>query len=338
MTVANGRASGARVAVPADPKPEDLRLALRAATMYYLDGLTQAEIAQRLGVSRPTAGRLVARAKTRGLVRIEIVVPSDLRDDLHAEEERALEERFGLVEAVVAGHGVDHGSPGRPETFASVGRAAAALLTRRLAPEDTLGFTWGPENVAMAQALPTGVATCRAVVQLDGSMSTAVYQTGTEYILSRCAEVLHADTYRLPAPLYADPATVDSIRSDSGMSRTLEAGRCARVMIFGIGAVSTSTTLFEGNFLDTGMLDELESLGAVGEIGGRFFDADGQAIDSELQRRAVSVPLQDIKACPATILVSSGATKYQATLGALRGGLARFLVCDIDCARWLLEQ
>lgn len=109
-------------------------------------------------------------------------------------------------------------------------------------------------------------------------------------------------------------------------------------MIFGIGAVSTSTTLFEGNFLDTGMLDELESLGAVGEIGGRFFDADGQAIDSELQRRAVSVPLQDIKACPATILVSSGATKYQATLGALRGGLARFLVCDIDCARWLLEQ
>src|SRR6478735_959289 len=48
--------------------PEDLRLALRAATLYYLDGLTQAEIASRLGVSRPTAGRLVARAKARGLV------------------------------------------------------------------------------------------------------------------------------------------------------------------------------------------------------------------------------------------------------------------------------
>jgi deoxyribonucleoside regulator len=122
------------------------------------------------------------------------------------------------------------------------------------------------------------------------------------------------------------------------MSRTLEAGRRAEVMIFGIGAVSTSTTLFEGSFLDTGMLDELVSLGAVGEIGGRFFDADGAAVDGELQRRAVSVALEDIKACPATILVSSGATKHHATLGALRGGLARFLVCDIDCARWLLGQ
>ena len=57
--------------------PEDLRLALRAATLYYLDGLTQAEIAGRLGVSRPTAGRLVARAKAKGLVRIEVVVPPD---------------------------------------------------------------------------------------------------------------------------------------------------------------------------------------------------------------------------------------------------------------------
>ncbi len=319
-------------------KPEDLRLALRAATMYFLDGLTQAEIAKRLGVSRPTAGRLVARAKQRGLVRIEVVVPSDLREDLHADEERALEHRFGLAESVVTGHGIDVGSPGRPDAFSSVGRAAAALLQRRLAPEDTLGFTWGPETVAVARALTPGVSTCRAVVQLDGSISTAAYQTGTEFILSRCAEVLHADTYRLPAPLYADAATVASIRSDSGMSRTLDAGRLANMMVFGIGAVSTSTTLFEGNFLDSSVLEELVALGAVGEIGGRFFDAAGVPVDSELQRRAVSVALEDIRACKTTILVASGSGKHRAVLGALRGGLAKFLVCDIDCARWLLSH
>ncbi len=108
------------------PSREDLRLALRAATLYYLDGLTQAEIAARLGVSRPTAGRLVARAKSRGLVRIDMVVPPDMRDDLHADEERELELRFGLTEAVVAGHGVESVRPARPAAFASVGRAAAA--------------------------------------------------------------------------------------------------------------------------------------------------------------------------------------------------------------------
>ena len=96
------------------PRPEDLRLALRAATLYYLDGLTQAEIAARLGVSRPTAGRLVARAKSRGLVRIEVVVPPNMRDDLHADEERELELRFGLTEAVVAGTASTSAHPAGP--------------------------------------------------------------------------------------------------------------------------------------------------------------------------------------------------------------------------------
>lgn len=337
-STSNGEVAGTVTAQHRGSTPEDLRLALRAATLYYLDGLTQAEIAARLGVSRPTAGRLVARAKAKGLVRIEVVVPPNMSDDLHAEEERELERRFGLTEAVVAGHGVDIGSPGRPAAYASVGRAAAALLLRRIAPDDVLGFTWGPEQVAVATALTPGVASCKAVVQLDGAMSTAAYQTGTELILSRCADVLRASTMRLPAPLYADPSTVVSMRSDSVISRTLEAGRHADIMLFGVGAVSTSTTLFEGSYLDIRMLDELISLGAVGEIGGRFFDADGAAVDTELQQRAVSVPLEDIRRCQKTILISSGETKYAATLGALRGNLARLLVCDIDCARWLLAQ
>ncbi|MGV0745165.1 sugar-binding transcriptional regulator [Mycolicibacterium sp. XJ870] len=305
------------------PTPEDLRLALRAATLYYLDGHTQAEIASRLGVSRPTAGRLVAKAKANGLVRIEVVVPPDIQDDLHADEERELERRFGLTEAVVA---------------TNAGRAGAALLMRRVGPGDVVGFTWGPEQVGVATALVPGVASCRAVVQLDGAMSTAAYQTGAEQILTRCADTLRAETFRLPAPLYADPATVVSMREDSVISRTLDAGRRADVMVFGVGAVSTSTTLFEGSFLDIRMLDELVAMGAVGEIGGRFFNAHGEPVHNELQQRAMSVPLEDIRTCEKTILVSGGEGKYQAILGALRGKLAQLLVCDIDCARWLLTQ
>jgi deoxyribonucleoside regulator len=340
--MSNGRVAHAAQDVAAgsfvSTSPEDLRLALRAATLYYLDGLTQAEIAGRLGVSRPTAGRLIARAKAKGLVRIEVVVPPTLQDDLHAAEERELEARFGLTEAVVTGHGTDVGSPGRPAVYASIGRAAAALLMRRLSPSDVLGFTWGPEQVAVATALTPGVASCRTVVQLDGAMSTAAYQTGMELILSRSADTLRANAIRLPAPLYADPSTVASMRSDSVISRTLEAGRNADAMLFGVGAASTSTTLFEGSFLDGRMLDELLGLGAVGEIGGRFFDADGVPVITELAQRAVSVPLENVRDCAKTLLISSGQAKHRATLGALRGGLARLLVCDIDCARWLLAQ
>ncbi|MFC0451751.1 sugar-binding transcriptional regulator [Rhodococcus jostii] len=327
------------IASPPPSTTEDLRLALRAATLYYLDGMTQAEVATRLGVSRPTAGRLVARARTQGLVRIEVQAPAHLRDSLRSDEERALEEKYSLVEAVVVADSVDAaGSIDDHNSFAGVGRAAASLLVRRIREGDTLGFTWGPETVAVAQGLPSGAATCASVVQLDGSVSAINYQTGTEYVLGKCAEQLQANTVRLPVPLYADASTVVSMRGDSVISKALEAGRTAEMMMFGTGAVSTSTTLFEGSFIDTDMLSVLTDLGAVGEVGGRFYRLDGTEVAGPLDERAMSVPLDDIRACEGSILVTGGVAKHQAALGALHGGLAKMLVCDIECARWLLDQ
>ena len=319
------------------PSADDLRLALRAATLYHVEGMTQAEIAQRLGVSRPTAGRLVARARQQGLVRIEVDVPADLAEQVHADEERALEQRFDLTEVVVVGETVT-GPPERSASFAAPGRAAASLIARRLGADDTLGFTWGPETVAVAQALAPGDATCARVVQLDGSITTADYQTGTEYVLGRCAEQLGATTMRLPAPLFADKSTVASLQADSVVSRTLRAGAEADVMMFGVGAVSRATTLFEGAFVDTAMLAELTAAGAVGEIAGRYFRSDGSTVEGELAERAVSVTLEAVRTCPASVLVTGGESKHHATLGALRGGLASLLVCDVETARWLLDQ
>lgn len=311
---------------------DELRLALRAATMYHLDGATQAQIAAKLGVSRPTAGRLVAKARANGLVRIEIHVPEEISGSVHTDLERRLEEKYGLDEALVVTSNIDDGG-GR---YDAVGRAAAGVLTRRVQPEHTVGFTWGPETVAVAQALSSRGSRCSLVVQLDGSMSAAEYQTGVDFVLGRCAEQLQAATMRLNAPLYADPATVVALQNDSIMSRALEAGRSADLMFFGLGPVSTSTTLFEGSFLAQAELTELDHLGAVGEIGGRFFDENGADIEGSLGARTMSVPLDDIRRCANTLLISGGARKHAAVRAALRGRLATVLVTDIACAAYLL--
>jgi DNA-binding transcriptional regulator LsrR (DeoR family) len=304
--------------------------------MYHIEGATQAEIAATLGVSRPTAGRLIARARAQGLVRIEILVPDELRDDMHTDTERELEAAFGLTEAVVLGHVPD--SYGSPTSFAPLARAAVSVLGRRLRPEYTLGFTWGPETIAVATELRMRAARCATVVQLDGSLTSSDYQTGVEFTLGRCATELQATPVRLHAPLYADPATVTALEQDSVLGRAMALGRRAEVMMFGVGTVTTATTLFEGSFLNTALLDELRGLGAVGEIGGRFFRTDGSGMPTSLAARTVSVGLDAIRACESPILISGGAAKHGAILGAIRGGLAKILVTDIDCARWLLEK
>ncbi|MCG7633557.1 MarR family transcriptional regulator [Gordonia McavH-238-E] len=324
-----------RVATPrgGGDSGQDLRLLVRAATMYHLEGLTQAEIAGRLGVSRPTAGRLVARARAQGLVQVSVSAPAHLSASIHTDLERAVEETLGLDEVLV----IDEVADGTTTGNAALGRAGASVLTRRIQPTDTFGFTWGPEQVAVADAMAAS-ASCQRVVQMDGSMTSVEYHTGVDHALSRFSERLHARPLRLVAPLYVDPETVTAVNRDSILSQALSAARGAQVMLFGVGSVSTSTTLFEGSFIDAVVLDELLDLGAVGEIGGRFYDANGGAVPSSLVDRTVSVSLDAVRACPTSILVSGGTHRRESILGALRGGYATILVTDVETAEWLVMQ
>ncbi|MGC0364621.1 deoxyribonucleoside regulator [Rhodococcus sp. 27YEA15] len=330
----NQPASVARPKPVRTPASEDVRLALRAATMYHLQGATQAEIAAKLGISRPTAGRLLARARSQGLVRVEIAVPAGVEGTVDTELEAKLEDRFGLSEVVVV---PEANSESDEPDYDALGRRAAEVLVRRIQPSSTLGFTWGPETVSVASSLPDKAAKCSAVVQLDGSMTVTDYQTGVDFTIGRCAQQLQANPVRLNAPLYADPATVESMRNDSVISKALKSGSDSDIMVFGVGAVSTATTLFAGSFVDATMLDELEHLGAVGEIGGRFYTINGDPVEGRLPARTVSVSLEAVKSCDQTILVSGGTHKRQAVLGALRGGLANVLVTDVECGQWLLD-
>jgi DNA-binding transcriptional regulator LsrR (DeoR family) len=302
--------------------------------MYHLEGLTQAEVAARLGLSRPTAGRLIARARAQGLVRVVIDAPPNLAGSIHTDEERELESVFGLKESLI----IDQVADGTHTGNSALGRAGASVLARRLQPASTLGFTWGPETVAVADSIGSRSARCRRVVQMDGSMTSFEYHTGVDHALSQFAERLGAQPLRLVAPLYADPDTVRAMQRDSILSQSLRAAEEADVMVFGVGSVTTSTTLFEGAYIDAAILDELTTLGAVGEIGGRFYDKDGRTVESSLVDRTVSVPLEAVRSCSTTMLISGGPHRQESILGALRGGLATTLVTDLSTAHWLITQ
>ena len=53
----------------------DVEILLRVSRMYYEQGLTQSEIAERVGYSRPHVPRLLTHAREWGIVRISISHP-----------------------------------------------------------------------------------------------------------------------------------------------------------------------------------------------------------------------------------------------------------------------
>ena len=302
--------------------------------LYYVQDLTQAEVASRLGVSRPTAGRLIARARDRGIVRIDVGLPDDAEAPVFAELEGVLESTYGLHEVVVVPAAPDN----EDAILARLGAAAADLLTRRLGRDDRLGLAWGATMAAMTDALPQGAAQCAEVVQLDGSTSSVAYRTRGEYIINHSADQLGATPYPLSAPLFADPATVRSLRKDSLISQTIDRGRACDIAMFSVGDLTTASTLLYGSFIDPDVHASLVAAGAVGDACGRYFGIDGADIETPLAKHTVAVELDQIRACPCTVVVAGGERKHRAILGTLRGGLADVLVTDDAVARWLLDQ
>ena len=76
---------------------DDEQLRVRVAWLYFMEGLTQADIAGKLGITRLRANRLLGEARESGLVNIQ--VNARLADCV--ELERQLVQETGLKDAVV---------------------------------------------------------------------------------------------------------------------------------------------------------------------------------------------------------------------------------------------
>ena len=306
-------------------------LLTRAANLYFLERLTQQEIARVLGVSRQTVGRLLQQAQEQGIVHIEIRSPAAGSEVLA----RRLEKKFGLVEAVVA----TAGGTSEEQARAAVGKAAASLLERRLRSGKVLGLGWSTTVLKMVEQLaPVGGRETR-IVQLDGGVPFGRHPNETADIVHRAALALDARAVALMTPLYVDtPQIRDALVQDTNVSQALQLGRRADLAFFGVGAVSRQSNLYATGYLTDDLIDRLLDEGAVGEILGRFFDGHGHSRGLDLEQRTMGLSLEDLVHVPFRCLLASGAQKAAAIRGAFAGGYVNSVVLDEAAASALLDE
>jgi DNA-binding transcriptional regulator LsrR (DeoR family) len=108
------------------------------------------------------------------------------------------------------------------------------------------------------------------------------------------------------------------------------------VIFVGIGPLGTQSPIFKDGFINQAQMDELTARGGIGEILGRFIDAEGGVVDSEINRMITSYDIRQNQ-CP-RIAVACGEYKRPAILAALKGGWINGLVTDEHTARWLLTR
>ena len=141
--------------------PAQTLLAAKIARLYYIDGVSKSDIATELGLSRFKVARTLDRARSSGLVRIELHYDGDIDLELSVE----LSTRLGLRRCLV----IDTPEVDESTLRANLGRVAAGLLEEIVEADDVLGLSWSRTLMAMRSVL-RDLAPC-AVVQLTGALS-----------------------------------------------------------------------------------------------------------------------------------------------------------------------
>ena len=296
------------------------------AWLYYIDGLTQADIAGRLKTSRATVGRWLQEAREAGVVRISIDPGVLATMGLS----RRLCERYALEDALVVP---------RPDATAAamsanrrVAIAAAGYLERYLKPGAVIGFGWGDTVMHVLFSIRSesldGVTFASVAGGID-RYTREVFATGNG---------VQAHLQLIPAPLVVNsPTTAEALRQDTSVTQVLELSRTAVATITGIGGTQVTGNSVRAGLYSPSTISAIAELGGAGDMLGEWFDADGQVVPEATSDRRIGMGLQELRQMPHVIGVAAGAAKAAAIRAALRGGYLDALVTDAETAELLLD-
>lgn len=312
---------------------ERLELLATVAHLYFVERLSQADIAARLGYSRSAVSRLLADAQDKGVVEIRVRHPLERDVDL----EMALRESYGLDAALVA----RRGQLEYERLLQMLGRLGAGYLGERLTGPCIIGLSWGTAVYEVVNALPPRRLPGAEVVQLIGGVGFGDPQIDGPGVAMRLALALGGRHYTLNAPhVAADEAMRDALLSMRAIRETLQLALAASVALVGIGSLELGrSSLYRAGYLQADDLAALRAEGAVGDICGWHYDAGGRLLDSDINRRVVGVDLRELRATDCQVIsVAGGRIKSPAIAGALRGGLVDVLVTDSSAAEAILAE
>lgn len=293
--------------------------------MYYLQDATQAEIASRLGTSRPTVSRLLAEARSTGIVQVTVRNPT-LSET--AELEQQLVERLGLRAA--------HVVPSSRDTNAGrllAPAVSAALSAAHLNAGDALLVSSGATVTSVAhEHLPLleGVVLCPTV----GGVEEPEHHYQTNEITRALAVKVHGIPVLLHAPAMPTPDLHAVLMQDPQLKRIMKYWRSAKAALLGIGGPPLHRRSLPG--VTSLSISALPM--AVGDICARPYDRDGTPIEFPGSDRLIAMTLDDLRRIPHTIGAAIGTEKLNSIYVAIRAGYINTLATDTKTAEELLVK
>ena len=298
---------------------------------YYVNSMTQADIARHMDVTRLRVNQAIQRAKSLGMVKVQIESPFLPRIEL---QER-LVATYGLTQAMVA--------PAAPDNYDynyPAGAALASYLQRRLQQGDwqKIGVSWGITLQSAISNMPRQTHPDLEVISMfGGTIRGATFNSFA--IVSGLAERLGASYSILAAPNFLSKGvdreiflSQEQFREHFAKFERLDAA------ILTCSDVSPKSYLVQEGLPPEVSPKDLIDAGAVGDVVGIFLDKNGYEVPNPLSTRSIGITLDTLMRVPTRVLVAAGAHKVGIIRAVLRRGIANMLITDDVTAEMILQD
>ncbi|MTH79706.1 sugar-binding transcriptional regulator [Paracoccus aestuariivivens] len=310
--------------------PEADAFTVEVCWHYFVNELTQAQIAKAMGVTRLRVNQAIQRARSLGIVKVEIDSPLLPRFDL----QDRLQKRFGLMRALVA--------PANPENYdyhGACGAALASYMAERLRSGEwrRIGVSWGMTlqcaiNRMMRQVLPD-----LEVVSMIGGTSRGE-SLNAFGIASGLADRLGARYSLLAAPVFlASQIDRAEFLAQDIFTEHFEKLRQLDVAILTASNISERSYLIRTGLPAVLGTEDLIAAGVIGDVVSRFLDAEGNHVPTLLDDCTIGIELDVLRQVPERVLAAAGPHKVPIVRAALQAGLANVLITDDLTAKMVLD-
>lgn len=305
------------------------------AFLYYVQGLSQMEVAKALGVTRSNVSRMLGAAREQYIVRFEISYPLD-RDPALEQRLLNLFSSEGIREVIVVPAretGVGKTSHG----LLAVGQAGSNWLDLNLKDGQILGMCWGGTVEAMVDSAHFSRRVDVEVVQIAGELSIDSRFSGHDLVRNLAEKVGGRHQYFDAPATTPDETTALALSQTPQVAGALSVARASNVVVVGIGqyGMGSSELFMQRAGASQEEVQEAIDKGVIGQISGRFYDREGRQLDLAVNRRILSLDLEDLKEIPTVVAMASGQEKALAVRAAIKGGLVQVLVVDSTLASTL---
>ena len=298
---------------------------------YFINEMTQAEIARMLSVTRLRVNQAIQRAKAMGLVKVQIESTFTMRVEL----QEKLREKLGITRTVIA-----PAVKNSYEPHQAAGAALAEHLTERLrvANWKSLGVAWGLTIDAAIRRIKKQSRPELEVVSLLGG--TARGSSFNSFgVAAGFANALGANYSILTAPIYLSEGIDRNVfLSQYELSEHFQKFETLDAVVLTCSNISDKSFLIEHGLPKELTQEQLINEGAIGDVLGQFLDNEGNSISQDIDNRAIGISLEKVRSIPEKILAAAGPHKVDIICAACKRGLVNTLVTDDVTAELICEK